>query len=145
MNLNSLQIIVDKNLFILFIIIYISSTSVFSQNRNRVLLHNMENLDDSTLLDESSMKNYISSNFQFIKTSNINNSEVITLNEKDWEKLSDFVKKKLAKSFQIQRFLYFSDKEIEIFNWHIDFIVTNYNYFISSSLFKQVLIELSDD
>lgn len=105
----------------------------------------MENLDDSTLLDESSMKNYISSNFQFIKTSNINNSEVITLNEKDWEKLSDFVKKKLAKSFQIQRFLYFSEKEIEIFNWHIDFIVTNYNYFISSSLFKQVLIELSDD
>lgn len=145
MNLNSLQIIVDKNLFILFIIICISSTSVFSQNRNRVLLHNMENLDDSTLLDESSMKNYISSNFQFIKTSNINNSEVITLNEKDWAKLSDFVKNKLAKSFQIQRFLYFSDKEIEIFNWHIDFIVTNYNYFISSSLFKQVLIELSDD
>lgn len=142
---NSLEKNVSKYLFVLIILSFISLSSVFSQNRSRVLLHKMENLHDSTLLDESLMKNHISSNFKIINTSITNNWETIALNEKDWENLSDFVKNRLAKSFQIQRFIYFSDKEIEIYNWHFDFIVNKYNYFISSNLYQQVLNELSDD
>ncbi len=142
---NSLENNVSKYLFVLIILSFISLSSVFSQNRSRVLLHKMENLHDSTLLDESLMKYHISSNFQIINTSNTNNWETIALNEKDWEKLSDFVKNRLAKSFQIQRFLYFSDKEIEINSWHFEYVVNKYNYFISSSLYQQVLNELSDD
>lgn len=143
--LNSLENIVNKYLFFLIFWILISCSSVFSQNRSYVTLHRLNNLHDTTLSSDILLKAFISSNFQTFKNQINSDLDKTVLSEKDWERLSDFTKNRLAQSFQVQRFLYFSDKEIEIFNWHFDFIINKYNYFISSNCYEQVLNELSDD
>ena len=143
--LNSLENIVNRYLFFLIFWILISCSSVFSQNRSYVTLHRLNNLHDTTLSSDILLKDFISSNFQTFKNQINSDLDKTVLSEKDWERLSDFTKNRLAQSFQVQRFLYFSDKEIEIFNWHFDFIINKYNYFISSNYYEQVLNELSDD
>jgi hypothetical protein len=143
--LNSLENIVNKYLFFLIFWILISCSSVFSQNRSYVTLHRLNNLHDTTLSSDILLKDFISSNFQTFKNQINSDLDKTVLSEKDWGRLSDVTKNRLAQSFQVQRFLYFSDKEIEIFNWHFDFIINKYNYFISSNYYEQVLNELSDD
>jgi hypothetical protein len=136
---------VNKYLFVPIFWLLISYSSVFSQNRSQVTLHRLNNLHDTTLSSDILLKDFISSNFQTFKNQINSDLDKTVLSEKDWERLSDFTKNRLAQSFQVQRFLYFSDKEIEIFNWHFDFIINKYNYFISSNCYEQVLNELSDD
>ena len=143
--LNSLENIVNKYLFFLIFWILISCSSVFSQNRSYVTLHRLNNLHDTTLSSDILLKAFISSNFQTFKNQINSDLDKTVLSEKDWGRLSDVTKNRLAQSFQVQRFLYFSDKEIEIFNWHFDFIINKYNYFISSNYYEQILNELSDD
>lgn len=143
--LNSLENIVNRYLFFLIFWILISCSSVFSQNRSYVTLHRLNNLHDTTLSSDILLKDFISSNFQTFKNQINSDLDKTVLSEKDWGRLSDVTKNRLAQSFQVQRFLYFSDKEIEIFNWHFDFIINKYNYFISSNYYEQVLNELSDD
>ncbi len=135
----------NKYLFVPIFWLLISYSSVFSQNRSQVTLHRLNNLHDTTLSSDILLKDFISSNFQTFKNQINSDLDKTVLSEKDWERLSDFTKNRLAQSFQVQRFLYFSDKEIEIFNWHFDFIINKYNYFISSNCYEQVLNELSDD
>ena len=135
----------NKYLFVPIFWILISYSSVFSQNRSHVTLHRLNNLHDTTLSSDILLKAFISSNFQTFKNQINSDLDKTVLSEKDWGRLSDFTKNRLAQSFQVQRFLYFSDKEIEIFNWHFDFIINKYNYFISSNCYEQVLNELSDD
>jgi hypothetical protein len=143
--LNPLEKSMIRNLFVPIFWILISYSSVFSQNRSHVTLHRLNNLHDSTLSSEILMKDFISINFQAVKNQVNSDLDKIVMSEKDWEKLSDNTKNRLAQTFQVQRFLYFSDKEIEIFNWHFDFIINKYNYFVSSHYYEQVLNELSDD
>ena len=135
----------NKYLFVPIFWILISYSSVFSQNRSHVTLHRLNNLHDTTLSSDILLKAFISSNFQTFKNQINSDLDKTVLSEKDWGRLSDVTKNRLAQSFQVQRFLYFSDKEIEIFNWHFDFIINKYNYFISSNCYEQVLNELSDD
>lgn len=128
---------------ILLFVTFLSATmSSLSQHRKTLTLHKVHELNDSIISNEIALTNFFSANFSYLKLIDRDDSEKINISENEWSELEAETKRLLAEVFQIQRFLYFSDKEIELNKWHFDFIVNSYHYLIPNKLFDMVKLDL---
>ena len=125
--------------FAFFLCVSISS---ISQHRQNVTIYRVNELNDSIISNEIALTNFFSDNFSYLKLIDRDYSEKINLTENEWSQLGTETKRLLAEVFQIQRFLYFSDKEIELNKWHFDFIVNSYHYLLHNKLFEKVKLDL---
>lgn len=128
---------------ILLFVTFLSATmSSLSQYRKTLTLHKVHELNDSIISNEIALTNFFSDNFSYLKLIDRGDFEKIIISENEWSELEAETKRLLAEVFQIQRFLYFSDKEIELNKWHFDFIVNSYHYLIPNKLFDMVKLDL---
>lgn len=139
----SLSISRLNSMKILLFVTFLSATmSSLSQQRKILTLHKVHELNDSIISNEIALTNFFSDNFSYLKLIDRDDSEKINISENEWSELEAETKRLLAEVFQIQRFLYFSDKEIELNKWHFDFIVNSYHYLIPNKLFDMVKLDL---
>jgi hypothetical protein len=145
MIIKSLKVNVKGLILLLFLFVFFTRNSFLSQERTSVRLFQIDELTDSIIDDEFETKSFFLKKIKLLKNIDKSDSKELVLTLKDWDKLNQDTKSKLSNLFHIQRFLYFTEKELEVHSWHLNFVINNYTYFISNNLYEQILIELSDD
>jgi hypothetical protein len=145
MIIKSLKLNVKSSILLSVLLVFFSGYSLLSQKRLSVAIFQVNEMKDSLTVSQIEMRSFFLTNFKFLKAIKENKSKELILTLKDWDKLSLETKNRLSDFFQIQRFLYFTEKELDIQSWHQDVVINNYTYFISNKLYEQILIELSDD
>lgn len=129
---------------VLFFLVSFSISYSFSQSKSNVTIYTARGLSDSILTNQNLLTEYFFQNFNYLSSihSEEGNYNNLTLSRDQWNTLNELTKKNLANAFQMQRFMFFSNKKVEISKWHIDFIVNSGNYFVSKSLFDKIKSEL---
>lgn len=145
MIIKSLKVNVKGLILLLFLFVFFSGNSFLSQKRTSVRLFQIDELMDSIIDNQFETKSFFLKKFKLLENIDKSDTKKLVLTLKEWDELNQDTKSKLSNIFHIQRFLYFTEKELEVHSWHLNFVINNYNYFVSNNLFEQVLKELSDD